>query len=52
MVAALLLAQKPMGFVAMLGVLALVGMIARDSVILIDQIGTRSQPDTIPGTPS
>ena len=39
-VAALLLAQKPMGFVAMLGVLALVGMIARNSVILIDQIGT------------
>ena len=38
-VAALLLAQKPMGFVAMLGVLALVGMIARNSVILIDQIG-------------
>ena len=37
-VAALLLAQKPMGFVAMLGVLALVGMIARNSVILIDQI--------------
>ena len=35
-----LLAQKPMGFVAMLGVLALVGMIARNSVILIDQIGT------------
>jgi multidrug efflux pump subunit AcrB len=27
-----------MGFVAMLGVLALVGMIARNSVILIDQI--------------
>jgi multidrug efflux pump subunit AcrB len=39
-VAALLLAQKPMGFVAILGVLALVGMIARNSVILIDRIGT------------
>jgi multidrug efflux pump len=39
-VAALLLGQKPMGFVAILGVLALVGMIARNSVILIDQIGT------------
>jgi multidrug efflux pump len=38
-VAALLLGQKPMGFVAMLGVLALVGMIARNAVILIDQIG-------------
>jgi multidrug efflux pump len=38
-VGALLLADKPMGFVALLGVLALVGMIARNSVILIDQIG-------------
>src|SRR5262249_50179183 len=38
-VAALLLAQKPMGFVAILGVLALVGMIARNSVILIDEVG-------------
>jgi multidrug efflux pump subunit AcrB len=37
-VGALLLADKPMGFVAMLGVLALTGMIARNSVILIDQI--------------
>jgi multidrug efflux pump subunit AcrB len=37
-VAALLLAGKPLGFVALLGVLALVGMIARNSVILIDQI--------------
>ena len=39
-VAALLLANKPMGFVAILGVLALTGMIARNSVILIDQIET------------
>ena len=39
-VAALLVAQAPLGFVAMLGVLALVGMIARNSVILIDQIET------------
>ena len=39
-VAALLLADKPLGFVAMLGVLALTGMIARNSVILIDQIET------------
>jgi multidrug efflux pump subunit AcrB len=37
-VEALLLADKPMGFVAMLGVLALTGMIARNSVILIDQV--------------
>jgi multidrug efflux pump subunit AcrB len=39
-VAALLLADKPMGFVALLGVLALTGMIARNSVILVDQIET------------
>ena len=37
-VAALLIADKPLGFVAILGVLALIGMIARNSVILIDQI--------------
>jgi len=37
-VAALLLANKPLGFVAILGVLALVGMIAKNSVILITQI--------------
>ena len=37
-VAALLLANKPLGFVAILGGLALTGMIARNSVILIDQI--------------
>lgn len=34
----MLLAQRPMGFVAELGVLALSGMIIRNSVILIDQI--------------
>ncbi len=39
-VAALLLAEKPLGFVAILGVLALTGMIARNSVILINQIET------------
>ncbi|HEX3417445.1 MAG TPA: efflux RND transporter permease subunit, partial [Stellaceae bacterium] len=39
-VAALLLADKPMGFVAMLGVLALTGMIIRNSVVLIHQIET------------
>ena len=37
-VAALLLFSKPLGFVAILGILALVGMIARNAVILIDQI--------------
>jgi multidrug efflux pump len=37
-VAALLLFHKPLGFVAILGVLALMGMIARNAVILIDQI--------------
>ena len=46
-VAALLLADKPLGFVAILGVLALTGMIARNSVILIDQIET----DKANGTP-
>ena len=39
-VAALLLSDEPLGFVALLGVLALTGMIARNSVILIDQIET------------
>jgi multidrug efflux pump len=39
-VAALLIADKPLGFVAILGVLALTGMIARNSVILISQIET------------
>jgi multidrug efflux pump len=37
-VAALLLTGKSMGFVAELGILALVGIIIRNSVILIDQI--------------
>jgi len=39
-VAALLFAGKPLGFVAILGALALVGMIVRNSVILVDQIDT------------
>jgi multidrug efflux pump subunit AcrB len=39
-VGALLVADKPLGFVALLGVLALTGMIARNSVILIDQVET------------
>ncbi|HXC79131.1 MAG TPA: efflux RND transporter permease subunit, partial [Candidatus Acidoferrum sp.] len=37
-VVALLVGDKPLGFVALLGVLALTGMIARNSVILIDQV--------------
>ncbi|HSV69430.1 MAG TPA: efflux RND transporter permease subunit [Methylibium sp.] len=36
--AALLLLNRPFGFVALLGVIALTGMIMRNSVILIDQI--------------
>ncbi len=36
--AALLIAQAPFGFVAILGVIALAGMIMRNSVILVDQI--------------
>jgi multidrug efflux pump subunit AcrB len=36
--AALLLLGRPFGFVALLGVVALMGMIQRNSVILIDQI--------------
>jgi multidrug efflux pump len=39
-VLALLLFNRPLGFVAILGILALVGMIARNAVILIDQIET------------
>jgi len=35
---ALLASDRPFGFVAMLGVIALMGMIMRNSVILIDQI--------------
>lgn len=37
-VAAMLLARSPMGFVSTLGIIALVGMIIRNSVILVDQI--------------
>ncbi len=36
--AALLIFDRPFGFVALLGVIALMGMIMRNSVILIDQI--------------
>lgn len=37
-VAALLVANAPFGFVALLGVIALAGMIMRNTVILVDQI--------------
>ena len=37
-VAALLLFQQPLGFVAILGILALLGMITKNAVILIGQI--------------
>jgi multidrug efflux pump len=36
--AALMVSGRPFGFVALLGVIALIGMIMRNSVILIDQI--------------
>jgi multidrug efflux pump len=45
---ALLLTNRPFGFVALLGVIALMGMIMRNSVILIDQIEqdrSRGVPD-------
>ena len=37
-IAALLIANKPLGFVAILGILSLLGMIARNAVILVEQI--------------
>ena len=45
---ALLAMGRPFGFVAMLGVIALVGMIMRNSVILIDQI----EQDRLRGVPA
>ncbi|WP_243357580.1 efflux RND transporter permease subunit [Fundidesulfovibrio terrae] len=42
-VGTLLLFQQPFGFVAMLGVLSLAGMIMRNSVILVDQIALDRQ---------
>jgi multidrug efflux pump subunit AcrB len=46
-IAALLIFNKPLGFVAILGVLSLLGMIARNAVILVEQIETerREQSD-------
>jgi multidrug efflux pump len=45
---ALLLMNRPFGFVALLGVIALMGMIMRNSVILIDQI----EQDRAKGVPT
>jgi multidrug efflux pump subunit AcrB len=39
-VLSLLLFNRPLGFVAILGILALIGMIAKNAVILIVQIET------------
>ena len=47
---ALLILHRPMGFVAQLGVIALFGMIIRNSVILIDQIETDIASGTAPWT--
>jgi multidrug efflux pump len=49
---ALLLLDRPFGFVALLGVIALMGMIMRNSVILIDQIEQDRRMACPPGTPS
>jgi multidrug efflux pump subunit AcrB len=46
-VAALLLLGKPFGFVALLGIIAMFGIIMRNSVILVDQI----DQDIRAGTP-
>jgi multidrug efflux pump len=47
-VAALLVFQAPLGFVAILGVTALSGMIMRNSVILVDQIQTEMDAGSDP----
>jgi len=46
--AALIVLDRPFGFVALLGVIALMGMIMRNSVILIDQI----EQDRVAGVPA
>ena len=48
-VLALLVTQKPMGFVAMLGTVALIGMIIRNSVLLVDQIEVEKQAGHLNG---
>ena len=40
--------RTPMGFVAILGIIALCGMIIRNSVILIDQIDMDHRPRAAP----
>ena len=47
-IGALLLAHQPLGFVAILGILSLIGMIARNGVILIEQI----EAERAAGTPA
>ena len=49
MAAALLISGAPMGFVAILGVISLIGMVIRNSVILIVQIDEHIAPASIPG---
>ena len=44
----LLLTQRPLGFVAELGILALAGMVIRNSVILLDQIEQHLQEGQSP----
>ncbi|MCC6984241.1 MAG: efflux RND transporter permease subunit, partial [Bauldia sp.] len=46
--AALLLLDRPFGFVALLGVIALAGMIMRNTVILVDQIGREREAGSDP----
>jgi multidrug efflux pump len=46
--AALLVFNVPFGFVAMLGTIALAGMIMRNSVILVDQIDTDIEEGSLP----
>ncbi|PID50589.1 MAG: multidrug transporter AcrB [Proteobacteria bacterium] len=46
----LLLFDKPFGFVAMLGTIALSGMIMRNSVILVDQIDRNIEQGIVPRT--
>jgi multidrug efflux pump len=46
--AALLVSRMPFGFVAMLGTIALAGMIMRNSVILVDQIDHDIRDGSVP----
>jgi multidrug efflux pump len=47
-IAALLLFGRPLGFVAILGILSLFGMIARNAVILIEQVETERAQGVLP----